>query len=194
MSTIDERAAMVLLHERRFAEALAARVIDRPTVSVWMILIPILFVYHLYRHTRYVEGRKQFVEHYLKTRTSAVKEAAAALADRRTPETHRLAAENGLPADLQTLLAEVLEVLVEHYQALLQATGDDLDALIRSAYGSGTAYLLAMNRLNAAERRLYDALGPRLHGQPQQDEVGSMVASIEAESERLRREEAARIF
>ncbi len=192
MSTIDERIAMILQSEREFAEDLAQRVIEKPAVSVWMILIPILIVYHMYRHTRYAEGRKQFVEHYLMSRTNAVQEAAAALAENREPNIARLAATNGMAADIQPLLQDLLETLVEHFMTLLKADGGDRDSLVRSSYGSGTAYLLAMNRLNAAECKLYNALSIRLR--EQQDDVNSMVASIEAESERLRREEAHRIF
>lgn len=192
MSTIDERVAMILQGERRFAETLAQRVIEKPRVSVWMILVPILIVYHMYRHSQYVEGKKQFIEHYLVSRTNAVREAAAALAGDRAPDPARLAAVNGIAADMQPLLQDLLGVFVDHFITLLKADGDDLDALVRASYRSGTAYLLTMNRLNAAERRLYDALNVRL--QAQQAEMNGMVASIEVESERLRREEAARIF
>ena len=192
MITIDERVDVILQSERRFAEELAQRVIEKPKVSVWMILIPILFVYHMYRLSRYVEGRKQFVEHYLMSRTNAVREAAAALAEAREPDTARLAAANGIAADIQPLMQDLLGVLIEHFMTLLKADGGDRDSLVRSSYGSGTAYLLAMNRLNAAERKLYDALSIRL--QEQQEGANGIVASIEAESERLRREEAHRIL
>jgi len=192
MTTEQERAELILRHEREFAELLAQQVIERPRVSVWMILVPILFVFHMYRHSRYVEGRKQFVEHYLLSRTSAVREAAAALAEGREPDTARLAAANGVSDEVRPLLQEVLQVLAGHYGTLLRAEGSTADELIRSAYGSGTPYLLAMNRLNAAERKLYDALSARLEGQ--QEGVNGIVRSIEARSELLRREEAARIF
>lgn len=192
MMTIEERVAMILESERRFAEELALRVIEKPTASVWMILIPILLVYHMYRHSRYVDGKKQFVEHYLMSRTNAVREAAAALAEARAPDAARLAAANDMAADIQPLLQDLLVALIEHFMTLLKADGKDLDSLVRSSYGSGTAYLLAMNRLNAAERKLYDALSIRL--QEQQEGVNGMVASIEVESERVRREEAHRIF
>jgi hypothetical protein len=167
-------------------------VIEKPTVSVWTILIPILFVYHMYRHSQYVDGRKQFVEHYLMSRTNAVREAAAALAEARAPDVARLAVANGTAADIQPLLQDLLRELVEHFMTLLKADGRDRDSLVRFSYESGTAYLLVMNRLNASERKLYEALGIRL--QEQQEGANSMVASIEVESERLRREEAHRIF
>jgi hypothetical protein len=192
MTTIDERVAVILESERRFAEELALRVIEKPTVSVWTILIPILFVYHMYRHSQYVDGRKQFVEHYLMSRTNAVREAAAALAEARAPDVARLAVANGTAADIQPLLQDLLRELVEHFMTLLKADGRDRDSLVRFSYESGTAYLLVMNRLNASERKLYEALGIRL--QEQQEGANSMVASIEVESERLRREEAHRIF
>lgn len=192
MASMEEKEEMILRHERRFAEALALQVIERPRVSVWMILVPILFVYHMYRQSRYVEGRKRFIEQYLISRTNAVREAAAALAEDRRPDAARLAAANDVPGEIQALLQEVLESLIVHYGVLLRAGGGTVDGLIRSGYGSGTSYLLAMNRLNAAERRLYDALSARLQGE--QQGVNSIVLSIEVQSERLRREEAARIF
>jgi len=192
MTTASERADMILRHERQFAEALARNVIEKPRVSVWMILIPILFVYYMYRHSRYVEGKKQFIDHYCMSRENAMREILAAGEERRLPDTAGLAAANGVPEGVQPLLREVLEVLIAHFSSLLRAEGETMDDLLRSAYGSGTDYLLVMNRLNAAERKLYDALSVRMEGE--QEGVNAIVLSIETNSERLRREEAARIF
>lgn len=192
MGTQDQRADIILQHEKQFAEALARQVIQKPEISVWMILIPVLFVYHMYRLPRYAQGKKEFVENYLLSRISALHEASSALAEGRQPDTGSLAVRDDVPADIQPHLREILDILVQHYTSLLQAAGDDFPSLARSAYGSGTAYLLIMRRLNDAEGKLYAALTSRL--QQEQDDVGSAVSHIGVSAERLRREEAGSIF
>ena len=43
MLTPQEKHPLILQEERSFAAALAAQVIDKPRMSIWMILIPIIW-------------------------------------------------------------------------------------------------------------------------------------------------------
>ena len=49
MPEYEEKAKMILDHEEWFAESLAIKIVEKPTLSVWMILIPIVFIYYFYR-------------------------------------------------------------------------------------------------------------------------------------------------
>ena len=192
MATIEQKRQFIEEHEERFAGALASAVIEKPQLSFWMILIPIIFVYYMYRIPRYAEGKKRFTEHYLMSRKSALHEAAASILNGSEPDAARLAASNDIPLDVQPLMKDLIAVLIAHYAGLLRAEGSDFDSLVRSAYRDRTAFLLVMNRLSEAERKLYATLSGRL----EQDQEGSdsAVRTIEQESERMRREEAERIF
>ncbi|MCJ7830466.1 MAG: NF038143 family protein, partial [Desulfobacterales bacterium] len=78
MPTPREKSLLVLQEERLFAAALAAQVIGKPQLSIWMILIPIIFVFFFFRFQKYVAGKKTFADNYLTSRQQALEEALAA--------------------------------------------------------------------------------------------------------------------
>ena len=65
MPDTSEQRAIILESERQFAHKLALEVIDRPSLTVWMILIPVIFVYYFFRLNRYKSGREAFIKHYM---------------------------------------------------------------------------------------------------------------------------------
>ena len=67
MVSVQEKSALIWAGEEKFSDALAAAVMDRPKISIWMILIPILIVYHMFRFQKYADGRKKFAKNYLIT-------------------------------------------------------------------------------------------------------------------------------
>ena len=190
MTTAGEKKELILNHEIAFAAHLARQVVQKPKLSVWMILIPIIFVFYFYQLQRYSEGRTKFIDHYLMSRRRVLDEAAALVIAGVKPDIARLAALSDVPEDARGLQGEVLTLLVEHFANLLRAEGEDFDDLVRSAYGVRTNYLLIMNRLNQAEKAVYAAVASRL----EQEAAGMVVKTIEAASETFRREEAERIF
>ena len=192
MASTAEKKALILEHETAFARNLATYVIDRPKLSVWMILIPILFVYYFYRFQRYAEGRKTFAEHYLMSRTRALDEAFHALNSGREPDIDHLARLSDVPDAIRPFQADVIRVLVNHFVSLLRTDGDDFETLVRSAYRDRTNYLLFLNRLNQTEKEVYTGLTSHLR--ETQEEVNTVVRTIELQSEKLRREEAERIL
>ena len=59
---LDQKYEIIYAHEEQFAYALAGRVVKKPEASVWMILIPILFIHHAYKINQYKEGVKSFAK------------------------------------------------------------------------------------------------------------------------------------
>jgi len=45
MASLDHKKELILRYEEKFADSVAVSVIDKPKLSTWMILIPILFIY-----------------------------------------------------------------------------------------------------------------------------------------------------
>ncbi len=45
MSEVKEKSVLILKHEEKFATILANHVIDKPQLSLWMILIPIFLFF-----------------------------------------------------------------------------------------------------------------------------------------------------
>jgi hypothetical protein len=199
METRETKRLLILDHETWFAQTLASRVLARPKLSVWMVLIPIIFVYYFYQFQKVMEGRKQFTDHYLKSRVRALDAAVEALETGERPDAEALASLSDVPASLsdvpeevRPLQTEFLSILVEHYTGLLRAEGGDFVSLIRSSYRNRTNYLLLLNRLTRAEGKVNEALRPRL--EKTQADVENVIRTVEEGSESIRRELAETIF
>lgn len=179
--------------ERSFARDLAFRVIDMPRLSMWMILIPIILVYHIYRHNNAVKGRSAFVEHYMLSRTRSLEEAYFALAEGRSPDIDGVVARAvDLPPSARSAYAAWIAVLVQHYSDLLRASGADFKELVHGVYHNRSNYLLFLNQLGQLEKALNAALN--IHLAETTGDVTETIERIEAASAELRRLQAEAIF
>ena len=187
-----EKSAIILEQEENFAFTLATQVINKPQLSLWMILIPIFFVFYFNNLAKYKKGCKQFAENYIIDNKRALNEAIEVVNRGREPDISALAELPNINSNARKKKANILAILVEHYTVLLNSDGEDFSSLIRAAYGSLTNYLLFLNHLNQAEKEVNKALNLDLK---ESDEViNDIVSSMEGQSERLRRETAESIF
>ena len=192
MTSIYDKKDLILKHEETFADAVALAVIDRPQLNIWMILIPVIFVYHFYRLKKFADGRKDFAKNFIITRKRALEEALSSVTSGGKPDMDGLARMSSVPEKIYGAYKKWLRVLWDHYQDLLRAKGDTFEALVRSSYKNRTNYLLFFNHLNRVERRFNTALKPHLYEST--EGVDGIVTAIESISEQLRRKEAERIF
>lgn len=192
MKDLATKKDLIDRHETRLAQRLADRVIFKPPLTVWYILIPVIFVYYFYRWSRYTSGRKEFVEHYMLSRRRAVEAAAECVADGRPPSIETLVSQARIPTEAMGEYKAFALVLVEHYMDLLEAAGRDYDTLVRSAYRTRGNYLIFLNRLGQVEKELDKALAPGLVAE--HPAVGETITLIEQQAMRLRRAEAERVF
>jgi hypothetical protein len=193
MDPLILRKEWILDQERSFARELARAVIEVPKLSMWVILIPILLVYHLYRHNSAVKGRSAFAQHYLLSRTRSLEEAYQALAEQRPPDIEGVVAMAvDLPDTARQPYRDWITVLIRHYGDLLQAPGTDVKDLIHAVYRSHSNYLLLLNQLNRLEKTLNAALKNHV-GEAAQSVIDT-IARIETHSADLRRLQAAAIF
>ena len=191
MKSVERKKELILQRELLFANAIGAAVFEKPKVSFWMVLIPILFLYFVYRMQRFKSGRMKFDQEFMTTRRKALVLAVEALETGVKPNIDRIARESGITDALEKHYASWLRTLVDYYDDLLAAEGDTFEALVRSAYHNRTNYLLTLNRLNTVEKEFYSALKPQLaatEGAP------AVIAAIEENSRRLRRDLAEQIF
>ena len=191
MKGFEQKKELILQRELLFANAIGAEVFEKPKVSFWMVLIPILFIYFIYRMQRFKSGRMKFEQEFMTTRRKALDLAIEALETGVKPNIDRVARESGITDALEKPYAFWLRTLVDYYGDLLAANGDSFDALVRSAYCNRTYYLLTLNRLSTVEKEFYFALKPRLAATEGASEV---IAAIEEHSRRLRRDLAEQIF
>jgi hypothetical protein len=192
MNPIERKQNQILAYERRFAYKLGEHVLEKPKMSIWMILIPIIIVYHMFRFQKYVSGRNKFALNYLKSREQAMESALAVVAEGRAKDVKSIAEQMPMLPETRTLYCNLLSVLVDHYVELLRAEGENIDSLLRSVYRSRTDYLLFFNQLSQAEKQLNSALRPHLAKEHQG--IEQAITRIEKISESMRREEVLRVF
>lgn len=183
---------MIIEKERAFAQAVSAVVIDKPTLSLWMILIPVIFVHFFYRLNKYSQGCKEFAKHFILTKEKALDEVLEALESDRKPDANKLTQAADIPKGTSKLYMAWMKVLLDHYQDLLSSSGDSYENMVQTVYKNRTNYLLFLNSLSEAEKAFDNVL--KQHLKKDTDGVNDIVNKIEACSIVLRREEATKIF
>ena len=191
MKGLERKKELILQRELAFANAVGAAVFEKPKVSFWMVLVPLLFLYFIYRMQRYKSGRMKFDEEFMTTRRRAMNLAFEAVETGTRPDIDRIARESGLTEALEKPYASWLKVLVDFYMDLLAANGDSFESLVRSAYRNRTNYLLTLNRLSTVEKEFYAAVKPQLAAT---EGAADVIATIETQSQQLRRDLAESIF
>ncbi|MEJ2282887.1 MAG: NF038143 family protein [Desulfobacterales bacterium] len=192
MASLDEKKDCILAQERKLAVTVASQVIDKPKLSIWMILIPVVFIYYFYRLQRYSSGRREFAEHFMISRVRAMDEAFSAVKSGKRPDALKLCRMSTVPSQIYSEYKDWLTVLIDHYMDLLQAEGDQIEDLIKSVYKSRTNYLLFFNRLNSVEKKFNSALKPHLPDSI--DGANSIVTAMETCSTEWRRNQVESIF
>ena len=181
------------------AKSIALHAIKPKPLSVWEVLIPIVFIVG-YMKSR--TDRDVFAQNLLFTKKLALKAAfdmlkkdlsrEAVLKPIHTQTDELLAS---LPANVYSekirneQLREI-DVLIDHYHKLLTAEGHDFAALVLRGYTTKEAYASFQHELSSAEKQVTLAARRALGA----DTDSVMVARIEAGTDSLRKAEAEKIF
>ena len=193
MTNFAQKKQLILDHEKKMASKLAIGVLDKPKPPLWMIFVPVFFVFFAQKMTQYKSGLEDFVDNYLKPRRLALDAAMEALESGTSVDTALLLEKAGaIPEHALPLFADWMDVLTDHYRTLLEAHGGSPEALIRAGYRSKTDYLLQCNVLNRAENAFSLSLIPKIEGDSQ--DIQSVVAKMHAQMTELRRQEADTIY
>lgn len=193
MPTIEAKKDLILDYEQRFANELGLTIIPKPKMRVWMVLIPMYFVFHIYRHKKYMAGRQVFAANFMVSRRGLADETMEALRQNRPVNLDALSAKAKLPSkEAHRDYRQWITVLMAHYQDLLTAQADDFNTLVKLAYRSRANYLLTLNQLNVVEKKLNATLKPHL--ETETEDIADVIAGIEHHSSRLRRAHAQTVF
>lgn len=187
-----EKEDLIIRYEELQAQLLAGRVIFKPPLTAWYILMPLIFLYYFYRLQKYAQSRKDFVYNYMRSRRRALEEVAVALEEHRQPDIDGFREFTTVPEEALDAYMDWIRVLADHYTDLLQCDGTCCEDLIRSAYDGRGNYLLFLNRLNRSEHKLNRALIPGL--EVDIPDVLETITLMETQVEQMRRAEAERIF
>ena len=160
--SIESRYELVLSRETSFAHAVANQVVDKPLISAWMILIPIVFVQYLLSSRELTAVANAFVREFMLTKKLALEVALEMIREGVSKDdalTARLSAERWDEAEaagkeIRRKQLEEIELLVDHYARLLAAEGDSYPALVRNSYGARADYAAFQKRLHHAESQV----------------------------------------
>jgi len=189
---LNRRKELILGSERAFANQVGAAVFEKPKVSYWMVLIPILFLYFIYRMQKYKHGRMRFNDEFMITRGRVMDAAVDALEGGTAPDIGAVVAQSTLAdGPAKQKYESWIRVLAEYYMDLLGSEGGSFEALVRSAYRGRTDCLLALNRLSTVEKEFYSALMPQM---AEMNGASDIIGVIVERSQQLRRETAERVF
>ena len=180
-------------HESQLARQLALQVLEKPKPPIWMIFVPIFFVFFVQKMNQYKSGLTEFVDNYIRSRRHALAEALEAEETGRPANLVGLVEKVGnIPEQAKPFFAEWMTVQVDHYRLLLTSQGNSHSTLVRAAYQNKTNYLLFCNCLNKAELAYSMALLPEMDGDNQ--DLQHVIKKIDACVTILRRQDADAIF
>jgi hypothetical protein len=175
-----------------FAFNLGEKVLDKPKLNIWKVIVPFVILYHVYRRQKYLEARNKFVQNFLMTRQWALSEAVKVVTEGKKKDIGALSDQASMPEGARHAHIALLSTLVDHYIELLRNDGGDIRTLVRNAYGSRTNYLQYLNQLSRAENHLNASI--ESHLSPEHRGIGQTIQKIEEASEEMRRQEARRFF
>ena len=161
----EERRNLILAHEQEKARQLAFQVIEKPQPRVWMIFIPIFFVFYFWKLKQYESGLNDFAEHHLIPYRRTLDAVFAAEEDNRPVEIESLMPQNGqLDEKTRHAYRQWLELLARHFHLLLNARGRSYPELVRAAYRTKSNYILSCRQLAKAEKTYNLAILPTIEG------------------------------
>ena len=183
---------LILAHERRFAGHVAGEVVDKPVLALWMILIPVFFVFYFYQLKRYKSGLREFSKNFLVTRERVLEAVYTALRTRSEVDIDELVAVSDSPTEVKDEYRLWIEALVDHFKVLLRASGTNYEELVKGGYRKKSNYKLALNGLTSAEDQFNKALISYLPGD--EESINQVVEAMGKSVREIRRSEAVEIF
>ena len=190
---------IILFREQRMARAIAFKAIRPKPLSVWEVMVPVIFIMG---YMRAKADREVFSQNMLFTKKMAL-EAALDMTRKEIPKADALmnverktqellsSAPAGIYSEgIRREQLKEIELLIDHYSRLIQAQGRDYAALVVHAYRNRDGYTRFNGQLAAAESAVTQAARHTLGHQTDEE----MAAKIQSAADGLRRQETETIF
>ena len=186
-------------YERILAKRVSLSLFKPRPVSVWEVLIPVLFVFN---HIELKQKRELFILNILFTKQLALDAALDMVKDGRSKQEVQddveVKTKKVLASDTQNVYSESIRqcqhreiaLLIDHYQMLFHTKGMNYIEMVIHAYPLLEAYMDFLTRLKALEKDVSDAAQKILGLKTDVD----MLNRIESTLETLRITEAQKIY
>ena len=196
---VDTKYKVILEHERSMARAVAGSLIQHQPVTVWEVMIPVIFILNF---ARIRQSREVFIQNHLFTKNMALK----ATFDMFKKELSKQAVMESIESQTQKTLSSVpesiysdeirreqikeIELLVDHYGKLFKADGENYANLVVCAYQTRENYAAFFKQLKAAEKDVMMAARRTLGDQADSQAAGR----LEELTDRIRAAGVKKIF
>jgi plasmid maintenance system killer protein len=196
---LDTRYENILTQENTVAKAVARRVIGQNPVTVWDVLIPIVFVFNVLKFKR---AREIFTLNFLFTKKLALqgafdmiktgqsREDALAQIRNRTSEILASDKKGIYSIKIRQKQMREVELLLDHYSRLLNADGKDYVSMVKHAYRTRQNFAAFVKELEGIEKEVNRAASQTVKTASAPD----IIIKMEEATARLRAAEAENIF
>ena len=190
---LNQKKTQILAAQESMSRQLALRVLEKPEPRVWMIFIPIIFVFYFWKLKEYENALKDFSENHLIPGRKTLEAAFTSLESGTSVDISLLVDQVGNQQETTRLLsAEWFTLLAKHFQLLLTAKGDSYPALVRTVYQNKSNYLKFCHRVGKIEAAFNMALLENIEGDS--DELLRVTKAMAEGMKDLRLQEAEQIF
>lgn len=197
---VDTRYNAILSQERRLAKAIAKRVVKLPDVTVWVFMIPLIFIFNIFKYKR---ANEVFTLNFLFTKKLAV-DAALGVVKKGLSRQEAVAqiedkTSDILASDKKGIYSEKIRqkqmyemnLLLSHYIKLLEVAGKSYESLVINAYQSKDNYQGFLRELASAEKTV-NRIALQAVGRTK--EAQEMISGMEEAAASLRTEQVDGIF
>ena len=196
---IKQKFDAILAREKTIARSVAAAVIRSKPLSVWEVLIPVIFIL-MFMKVR--QEREVFSQNLMFTKKMSLEaaykmvrnqqplEAVLTPIEQQTRELVTSAPEGIYSEQIRREQLKEIRILIAHYCRLLNAEGADVNSLITGAYPNAAAYESFLRQLSDAEAQV-SAAARRTLGSRADTRT---LARIETALSGIRRKEVEEIF
>lgn len=191
--SLAERSRIILDYEESMARRLASMVLEKPKPPIWMILIPVFFVFYASKLQEYKKGLQSFADHYLVSRKRALEVACEAIEQKTEPAIDQLIARaDTIPEAAIPLYRDWITLLIDHYRNLLATGAGNVSAMAQDHYRSKTNFLLFSRQLGKAEDAFNAALLPVVEGES--EDIDFIARRLQSSLKELHQKEVESLF
>lgn len=199
VETFDIKLKIILAGEHSMAKSVALSLIKPKPITVWEIMIPVIFILNF---VKIKQSREIFTQNQLFTKELALRAAFDMVKKAQSKETATTKIKSKTKEILSSVNSEIysddirreqmkeIDLLIDHYCKLFKVEGEDYFSLIIDAYQTRDDYAAFLKHLQTAENNVIAAaqrtLGARADMQA--------ASQLEMLTERVRAAELEKIF
>ena len=180
---VDTKYKIILEHELSMARAISGSLIQSKPISVWEIMIPVIFILNF---AKIKQSREVFVQNHLFTKNMALKAAFNMFKkglskqdimdsiESQTQKTLSSVPDSIYSDEIRREQLKEIELLVDHYRKLFKADGEDYAVLVIGAYQTRENYAAFFEQLKVAENDVMMAARRTLGDQADSQAAGRL--------------------